>query len=490
MLKETRQLLSHSAIYGIGNLLIKLVAFVLIPLYARKLVPSQYGLVAMLELMEIFGKTIFCFGLNNAVLRYLNRYRREGRASELVMSVYVALLVLNVAGIGLLLWWEKPLVSWLLDFSPEHVHYFRLMLIVIFAGVFQMFFLGILQAEEKPAAFSGFLVLSFVLLIGLNLYKVGLLNQGVAGVVESKVIVALLNFALIHLYLFTRYRPRVNWAVLRQSFGYGFPLVFMALSATLLTFADRYLLKALTNLAEVGIYSMAYKFGMIVNMALVTPFRTAFFPIMFRLAEQGDVRSLYRKYHTYFLLASMALFLALSLFARELMLLFTAPRYLPGHVIVPLIAFSYVLFGLRMIYVNVLATQEKTTIVALSTLLGAVLNIGLNLVFIPRWGGMGAALATVLAYLFIALTTYLPQQRMHPIAWDWPRAARLFVYAALCLAPAYALPNMTLLLALLAKTGLLLVFGVLLFTTGFFTPAEKRDLQALWKRLRLVSSER
>lgn len=490
MLKETRQLLSHSAIYGVGNLLIKLVAFVLIPLYARKLLPSQYGLVAMLELMEIFGKTIFCFGLNNAVLRYLSRYKREGRADDLVMSVYSALLVLNLAGMVLLLWWEKPLVSWLLDFSPEHLRYYRLMLVVIFSGVFQMFFLGILQAEEKPVGYSGFLLASFVLLIGLNVYKVGLLNQGVGGVVESKVYVALLNFGVIHLYLFRQYRFRLRWDVLQQSFRYGFPLVFMALAATLLTFADRYLLKALGNLAEVGIYSMAYKFGMIVNMALVTPFRTAFFPLMFRLAEQGDVGNLYRKYHTYFLLAGMALFLALSLFARELMLVFTAPKYLSGYVIVPLIAFSYVLFGLRVIYVNVIATKEKTTVVALSTLFGAALNIGLNLLFIPRWGGMGAAVATLIAYLTIAVTTYIPQQRIQPVDWDWPRAARLFALAGLCLAPAYLMPALSLLAAVLVKAFLLLAFPTLLWMTGFFTPGEKRDLLLLLRRLRPASSER
>ncbi len=484
---ETRQLISKSAIYSIGNILVKLIAFLLIPLYARKLLPDEYGIVALLELIEILGKTILGFGLVNGLLRFFIRYKAEKRESELVSSIYIVTLLCNVVLVGALLLFPGPLVTVLLTNTPENTLYLRYILLVIFSGLFQAILINVLMAEEKAKQFIYYTLLHFILLISLNIYKVGILNQGVLGIVESKLYVAAVDFVLIHGYLVYRFRPRFSATLLKESFSYGAPLVFVGISLNILTLASRYLLKVLGDMADVGVYSMAAKFGMLINMVLITPFRQALYPLIFRLSDQREIKNVYRKFLTFFLFVAFVFVLGISLFAREIVTVVTSADYMEGYVIVPFIAFSYLLFGARILFVGVLAAEKKTKIIAYSSIAGALLNIVANIVLIPVWGITGAAFATLLSYFFIVVITFLPQQKIYFINWDWKRAAK----ASICAAVIYAASLFTYVSDIYLSIGLKLLFffayPLLLYLWGFFQKSEIEDMRRIFKKLLSLS---
>lgn len=483
MLAETKRLISHSSIYSVGNIFTKLAAFLLIPLYARKLLPEEYGIVAILELVEILGKTFLTFGIANSILRFLIQFRKEKRDNELVFSSYLFLLISNMIILGLLFSFPTALVANLLSLNPENILYFRYILLVIFSAVSQSVFVAVLQAEEKPFQYVTFTLIAFLLLLGLNIYKVGFRNEGVLGIVESKLYVAALNFIVVNLYLLVRFRPKFSANMLKETLRYGLPFVFVGISLTLLTLADRYLLKILSTMAAVGIYAMAYKFGMILNMVLITPFRQAFYPLMFRWSNEKDTTILYRRFMTYFLFAGFFFFLFLSLFARELLIVFTSPQYVSGYIIVPVITLSYLIFGIRIIIVGVLASEKRTGIIAYSTIAGALLNIGLNFLFIPQWGILGAAWATLISYLFIVATTLIPQQKINYIQWDWNRGLRIVLTGLSLYAISLILSPHNLYLAVAWKTLLLICFPFALYFSGFFHKEELEGLKRIFAKI-------
>lgn len=484
MLKETRQLISTSATYSVGNIMVKFITFLLIPLYARKLLPDEYGVVAILELVELLGKTIFSYGLVQSVLRFLVSYKTQGRANELVFSNYLFLVVVNIIVLGALVLFPTGLSRVLLDNSADSIRYIQLILIVIFFGVIQTLFITLLQAEEKAVPFIIFTVLTFLLTIGLNIYKVGFLNQGVRGIVESKLYVAMLNFVLISGYLLKRFRPRFSFAVIRESIDYGLPLIFVGVSLTMLSLADRYLLKVLRDVSEVGIYAMAYKFGMIINMVLITPFRQAFFPLMFRLAEEQDIKGAYRKFLTYFVFVGLLFVLFVSSFAKEILILATTPKYYHGYIIIPFIAFSYFLFGVRTIFANALATQKRTRAIAYSTVFGAVFHICFNLILIPYFGMIGAAIVSVTSYSVITIATFVPLQKIFPISWDWGRIFRLLFVALILLLVSLSIRSNYIWLNILLKFLILISYPLILYFTNFFTPTEIKSIGKTYSTFR------
>ena len=482
MKSETRQLFSTSTIYSVGNILVKLVAFILIPLYARKLVPEEYGIIAILELTELIGKTIFVFGLGNSVLRFFVSYKTENKENEFIFSILSFLLISNMFLLGLIYRFPQVFVQNLLSYSSENVLYFRYILVVIFVGVFQRIFITLLQSQGKALQYILFMLINFLLLIGLNIYKVGILDQGVQGIVESKLYVAILNFVVINIYFLFKFRPKISISVLIESLRFSLPLIFVGISLTIMTLADRYLLKILRDMTEVGVYTMAYKFGMVMNMVLIVPFRQAFFPLMFKLFDKQDVKKIYIKFFSYFLVTGAFIFLIISVFAKEILIIATSKNYIGGYVIIPFITFSYLLLGLRDIFVNVLASRKETKVIAYITILGAIINIILNLLFIPFWGFLGAAVATLISYMVIFGVTYYYQQKSYYINWDWKRARILFVTSL----GLYLLSLITFFTNsyynLIWKFVLIMSFPMILYFVGFFKEQELDGIRKIVNR--------
>jgi len=484
MLNETRKLISHSAVYGIGNVLTKAVVFFLIPLYARKLQPQEYGIVGLLELVELFGKAILIFGLGQALLRFINEYKSRHAEHVLVSSFLTFLLLANFLVLGILFFIPAPFVRQILVLTPDNVLYFRYILIVIFSTIFQGIFLVILQAEEKTVWYALYTFTNFLLLVLLNIYKVGLRNEGILGIVQSKLYVSLLGLVIVSVFFVKRFKFNFSFTVLKEGLRYGFPLVFVATSLTVLTIADRYFLKIFRGMEEVGIYSMTYKFGMILNMVLITPFRTAFLPFIFRQSNRPDVKKMFRKYLTYFMYVGFILFLGLSLFAREIQLFVTTTEYLSGYILIPVITFSYFLFGIRMMFTAALGITKKTQVVAYSAVTGALLNILLNILLIPSYGMMGAAIATLLSYLFITGTTYIAAQHWYPINWDWVRNFKLCIIGLGIFFLSLLLNFQNIWLSLLWKLVLFISFPVILYIFKFYKEEELEIFMNFYRKIK------
>lgn len=303
------------------------------------------------------------------------------------------------------------------------------------------------------------------------------------GAVESKLFAYLVSFVTVSFLMFKKFVPRFSVGVLKECLKYGLPLIFVGLSTTILTLADRYFLKELRDLYEVGIYTMAYKFGMVINIALVTPFRQAFFPLMFKLAESANIKNLYRWFLLYFLSVACWFFLGISLFSKEILTLVTSPDYVSGYIIIPIITFSYLLFGVRLVFTTVLASQKRTGVIAYSTIWSVLANILLNLLLIPTWGIMGASIATLLSYLFLVVLTYIPQQRIIHIDWDWKRSGKLIAFTIIIFGISLLYSPTNIYIAVIWKAALLMSFPLILFVAKFFHPSEVENLKRIFRRM-------
>jgi len=249
-----------------------------------------------------------------------------------------------------------------------------------------------------------------------------------------------------------------------------------ALAVWVLTWSDRYLLRLLADYTEVGLYDVAYKFGMIVNMVLVAPFRTAWLPFLFQIRESPDAERIYGVVLTYFFAVGMGLFLFLSLFSREIVRLCTTPVYLPTYRAIPLVAFSYLCYGVYFIVDAGVLLAGKTRFYPMITGAGAALNVGLNLWLIPQFGMMGAALATLIAYVFIACAMYWASRICYPIAYERDRLAKILLAGALVMTIGQLFQTDRLSIALPLKGLIWITFPIFLWMFRFFQPEEKEKI--------------
>jgi O-antigen/teichoic acid export membrane protein len=151
--------------------------------------------------------------------------------------------------------------------------------------------------------------------------------------------------------------------------------------------------------------------------------------------------------------------------------------YWSGIKIIPIILFSYLLYG---IYVNLtvgIYIEKKSEWMAIFTGLAAVVNVSSNLYLMPAYGMMGAAYAALLAYFVMMVSIYLANQRLYHISYEYGRIFWIILYVTMALTFYYYFE-----LNILVRLLLIIGLPVLLTLLGFFKEDEKLFMKTIISR--------
>ena len=203
-------------------------------------------------------------------------------------------------------------------------------------------------------------------------------------------------------------------------------------------------------------------------MLVLGPFLLLWEPKSYELARRPDAGIQFGKFFSLF--AAMVLFVGVGLAgaSREMVQVMTAREYWAAETVIPIVAVSYVLFGLDSIGRVGLLFHHKTKTVLLVVAAACALNILGNAVFISILGMVGAAWATLLTFAFLLVTDLRLSQRHLPIRFDWKRLGLLVGISIATVAAMRAVRCESLWLAVAIKATILAGYPVLLLVTGFF----------------------
>jgi O-antigen/teichoic acid export membrane protein len=273
--------------------------------------------------------------------------------------------------------------------------------------------------------------------------------------------------------------------MLKDVLAFGLPRVPHGFALQIMSVGDRFILKLLgTPLDAIGVYSIGVSFGLIPKLAL-SAFEYAWAPFYYATAREPGAQKVFSAVTTYGI-AVLALFTAgLSAIARDLLDLVTHGQYVGAEGIVSWTAVGVFFYGIYLLTSIGLNITKNTQFYPVSTAIGAAVNIGFNLVLIPRYGIIGAAWANGATYAIQAAIAFTLAQRVYPIAYERGRVSRALVAAALAYAAAALLPAMPPLAGVLARgTTVVVVMAALLWSTTFFKTEELKALNALRLRRR------
>jgi O-antigen/teichoic acid export membrane protein len=227
-----------------------------------------------------------------------------------------------------------------------------------------------------------------------------------------------------------------NWRTqyARESLHFGVPLVPHFLLALGLVAADRFILQHYRNLTEVGIYSMAYTLGM--AMYLVTAaVSLAWSPTFYRLAKGDDRdRRMLDRLSTGICLGLIAVASFGTLIARDFTRLFLDARYSAAGQVVPWVIAGYLFHGVFSLMQLPAMQAKRTRSFFLVSGAALLLNIALNLWWVPRWGMYGSAYATTAAYFLEAVIMFFIGNRLFKVHLAWGRLAIAGLFYVLLLA--------------------------------------------------------
>jgi O-antigen/teichoic acid export membrane protein len=339
--------------------------------------------------------------------------------------------------------------------------------------------LAYLRARERAILHTLVQGLKLALLVAVALLLMVRHGQGLVGLTRALAIStgATLVIAVAWSRRAAFVRPLFDRTLAVRLLAFSVPLVVGSLGSMVLNAGDRYVLAGLRPPEDLAYYSLASRFGGVVNMLAVQPLNLAWMPLLFRLREDqrpGVLQLLV----PYLAIALCAVVIVISIFAAPVLsLMGSDPVYVKRAVpLIPWVGFGFAAFGLAMVTTGVLALFHRTRTVSLWIVLAAALNIALNFALVPRLGAAGSAVATLISYVALDIAHFRLIAPLVPNRYPW---VRIFGVAAVSAAAAFAgalWPYGGGAADWCLRGGLLVAWAAALLVTRWFTLGEMREI--------------
>lgn len=443
MANPIKRLLGQTAVYGLSSIIGRLLNYLLVPLYTYVFAdPADYGVVSELYAWVAFLIVLLTFGMETAYFRFLQE--SEDKDSPFSNAFFV------VASVCILFF------TVLLTFNNEieqliildgHNEYILLLGAIVCIDAITALPLAKLRAEEKAMQFAGIQFTSIGVNIILNLIFMLVLfdktrpEEGVLFILAANLCASVVKPLLLY-NQFRRIKLVFDWGLAKTMLIYAAPLVIAGFAGIINETLDRILLKQIIYdpqnpssfheaVAQVGIYSACYKLAMLVTI-LLQAYRYAAEPFFFSQMKNEDRNKIYVNVMNLFIAVVCLVFLVVSLNIEIFKHFIQNESYWAGLSVVPILLMANVFLG---IYYNQSVWYKlsgKTQFGAYIAIGGALTTILINVLFIPTYGYLASAWATLIVYFLQMMASYFLGQRFYPIPYNQKKFA-LYIGASLAL---------------------------------------------------------
>ena len=439
-MKNLQKLAGQTAIYGLSSVIGRVLNYLLVPLYTRVFSTEQYGVVTEMYAYVAFLIIILTYGMETAFFRFSSQSEEKSKvySTTLISIVCTSFIFMLFAAV-----FSQPVADWLR--YPNHSEYVTWFAIIVGLDALSSIPLARLREQNRATTFATVNLVNIAVNIGLNLFFLvycknifdggqsnWMVNTfynpeiGVGYVFISNLIASITKCVLLLPWMIT-IKLDLDRVLLRKMFLYASPLLIAGLAGMVNETIDRIMIKRLlidtigekAAMEQLGIYGACYKISIIISI-FIQAFRYAAEPFFFAQQSQNDSKETYAAIMKYFVAACSIIFLSIMLFIN-VVIQFVGPEFREGITVVPILLMANLCLG---IYFNLSIWYKLTGLTrfgAYIALMGAVLTITLNYLWIPWIGYVGSAWATLICYAFIAIASYLFGQKYYPVEYDIPK---------------------------------------------------------------------
>ncbi len=476
MLNNIRNFLRHSVVYSISNVAVKAMGVVLLPIYTKYINLEDFGKLAIIEVSLTIAVEILLMGQGQSIIMFNDLKEFKDKLNSIFFSLFI-LLCIPVMTLFIAVFLLQPFLPSILYVAPTSLAYIKLGVVITFLRVLNTFFLEKIRAEQRPLTYTLTNITKLIIsLLGIILFIV-VLQYGIIGILYSYIIAESIIFLYLLTTMIPKMKPKIEREVIKLAFRFGFPLIFSSIGYLVLSVSDRFLIKYLEGNKSVALYDLGYRVAGTLNMFLIMPFTLSFLPSAYKMFGAPGDKRYYSKLMTYLSYVLVWGGLALSLFSEELIKIFALnPEYWPSYTIVPIIIFSYVFNGLILVALLGQYLTKNTKNIAITTIVAAILNVILNIIFIPKMGYIAAAYTTLLSYFILFIVSYILSNRYYRVPFEIYKIIQVFIVGIFLYSAVQLFRNEHELIFILIKSFSIIAFPFVLYFWKFY---ENQEINAI-----------
>ena len=416
----------HIAAVGIINVLGMIQGLVFLSLITKVLGPKEYGIWSQVLVTMSLAVSFTFLGLHESLVRFIPGEKDEKKVREGVYSSVAVVFCINMLIALLLILFSSPLSAFL-KFDQLFIRLLSLM--IVFESL-NTVFLVVIRARREIGKYFWFAGVKMCLEIGLLLVVV-LAGLGLWGVVLSYLLVKVAIFLALLFYIIKKIGFAFpDFSLMKGYLSFGFATMADGFAYWIITSFDRYLIGFYLGIVFVGYYAPAYSIGYILSVFIfpLSFVLSAVLPKLFDENNMEEARNYLRYSLKYFLAIIIPATFGISILSKQLLAVFSTQEIARhAHAVVPFIAASIFLYGISYFFSQILVLAKRTKLIAFIWAFAALLNVALNIIFIPLWGILGAAITTLLAYLsaFLLMHHFAVKEFTFTIEWGFISKALL-----------------------------------------------------------------
>jgi O-antigen/teichoic acid export membrane protein len=445
-LKKLVQLFKQTFIYGLATVFPRIISVLLVRVHTDKAIlenVSDYGNLSLIFSYVILFNVILSYGLETSFFRFFNNdsNKEDVLSTSSISIIFTSFLFFALASIF------KLEIS---EFTGIEPQYLTLVLWILVLDALVVIPFAYLRAKGNAIKYSIIKIINIIVYFSLNIFLLiflkklainnSLLDQiyvpnheisyiFIANLIASAVTLIL----LIPFYFNINYKLNIN--LLKKMLTYAFPILISGLAYSINETFDKILLDFILPESvaknQIGMYAACYKLALFMTL-FSTAYKLGIEPFFFKEAQEKSPQKIYALILEVFVILGCSLFLTVIVFADLLKIVFIGdPEYWQAMKIVPIILLANFCLG---IYQNLSVwykITDKTKFGAYISICGAIITVFLNIILIPNYGYVGSAVATLSAYLSMAIISYFLGRRHYPIPYKTSKLSFYIIFAVI-----------------------------------------------------------
>lgn len=473
----------HSSIYAIGNILNRIGAFVLLPIYTTYLTVGEYGSLELFYMVSSVVSGMLAIGVAHATLRFYFEYDDIADRHAVVSTNIIASGLITILGSLVTLTFSDEIAQLVFNSLEKNILLgIYIVLVTMVLELSSQVCLAYLRARELSLFYVVLSLVKLIIQVSINSYLIIVENAGITGILIGNLCAVAIGWLILIIYTLKCCGFHFHSDKMKAVLHYSFPFLLATMVGIIAVNADRFMLNEFLGLEAVGIYSLALKLTLLVEVLVAEPFSKSYGSYRFSIMKNdnvGEIQSKITRYMT--IIVSMTL-ISIVYSSHEIITLMSNPEYYTAVIILPVLIFIGGFKVFTYIFQSGILFAKATKHMFTISIIGCISIITLNYIFISLFGLIGACIAKVIASAIVLLVTNYISQKYMKIHYPYMCMIKVLFITILFIILGVAANELTFWTAILSKLFLFSLLLITLYYGGILSVNEKKEMHILLKK--------